>query len=164
MATNNQTNSQGPLLDGQIYIGATSGHPIAENITPGTGVTIVNAANSITISTSGGGLTWSTITAATLAAAINNGYVLNHAATPCVVTLPATAAVGSKISLVGLAGSGGWTATANTGQTIQFGNTSSSSAGSWSSTDAGDSCELVCIVANLTWALSNAVSAGLTVA
>lgn len=163
MSTNNQTNSQGPLNDGQIYIGSTSGHPIAENITPGTGITITNAANSITIAATGGGLTWSTVTAATLAAAVNNAYVLNHASTPCVVTLPVTAALGSKISLRGLAGSGGWTATANTGQTIQFGNTSSSTAGSWSSTNAGDSCDLECIVANTTWALSNAVTAGLTV-
>lgn len=107
-------------------------------------------------------ITWSTVTAATLAALVNNGYVMNHAATPCVVTLPATAALGSKISLRGLAGSGGWTATANTGQTIQFGNVSSSSAGSWSSTNAGDSCDLECIVANTTWSLTNAVSAGLT--
>lgn len=162
MATNNQTNAQGPLNDGQIYIGATSGHPIAENITAGTGITITNAANSITLATSGGGLTWSTVTAATLAAAINNAYVLNHASTPCVVTLPATAALGSKIALRGLAGSGGWTATANTSQTIQFGNQSSSSAGSWSSVDAGDCCDLECIVVNTTWILTNAVSQGLT--
>jgi len=107
--------------------------------------------------------TWTAVTAATLAAAINNGYVLNHAATPCVVTLPATAAIGSKVSLRGLAGSGGWTATANTGQTIQFGNQASSSGGSWSSTNAGDSCDLECIVANTTWTLTNAVSSGLTV-
>lgn len=105
---------------------------------------------------------WSTVTAGTLAAAINNGYVLNHASTPCVVTLPATATIGSKLSFRGLAGSGGWTVTANTSQTIQFGNQSSSSAGSWSSTDPGDSCDIECIVANTTWALSNAVSAGLT--
>jgi hypothetical protein len=107
-------------------------------------------------------ITWSTITASTLAAAVNNGYVMNHASTACVITLPATAALGSKISLRGLAGSGGWTATANTGQTIQFGNQSSSSAGSWASTDPGDCCDLECIVANTTWCLTNAVSSGLT--
>ena len=163
MTTNNMINAHGPLNDGQLYIGATGAAAVAANITPGTGVSITNAANSITINVSGGGLTWSTITAATLAAAVNNGYVLNHASTPCVVTLPATAALGAKISIIGLSGSGGWTATANTGQTIQFGNTSSSSAGSFSSTNAADSCDLTCIVANTTWALSNAVSAGLTV-
>lgn len=163
MATNNAINATGPLIDGQIYIGRTSGGPaLAANITAGAGISITNAANSITISGTGGGLGWSTITAATLAAAINNGYVLNHAATPCVITLPATAAIGSKIAIRGLAGSGGWTATANTAQTIQFGNQSSSSAGSWSSTDAGDSCDIECIVANTTWTLTNCVSAGLT--
>lgn len=163
MATNNMINATGPLLDGEVYIGSSAGPAIAAHITPGPGISIANAANSITISATGGGLAWSTITAATLAAAINNAYVLNHASTPCVVTLPATAALGSKVAIRGLAGSGGWTLTANTGQTIQFGNTSSSSAGSWSSTNAGDSGDVECIVANTTWGLSNAVTAGLTV-
>lgn len=161
------TNSTGvptwlALTDGQIVIGSTAGSPAAATLTAGTGVSITNASNAITIASTGGGQTWSTITAATLSAAVNNSYVLNHAATPCVVTLPATAAIGSKIGVRGLAGSGGWTLTANTGQTIQFGNQSSSSAGSWSSTDAGDCCDVECIVANTTWVLTNAVSSGLT--
>lgn len=107
-------------------------------------------------------LAWSTITASTLAAAINNAYVINHASTACVITLPVTAPQGSKVSIRGLAGSGGWTLTANTGQTIQFGNQSSSTAGSWSSTDPGDCCDVECIVANSVWILTNAVSTGLT--
>jgi hypothetical protein len=148
---------------GQILIGTTASDPSAATLTAGTGININSVTGAITISTTGGGLSWSTVTAATLAAAINNGYVMNHASTPCVVTLPATAAIGSKIALRGLAGSGGWTATANTGQTIQFGNTASSTAGSWSSTNAGDSCDLECIVANTTWTLTNCVSSGLTV-
>lgn len=150
------------LTDGQVVVGSSAGAPVAATLTAGTGIAITNGNNSISIATTGGGQTWSTITAATLSAAVNNSYVINHASTPCVVTLPATAALGSKIGLRGLAGSGGWTATANTSQTIQFGNQSSSSAGSWSSTDAGDSCDLECIVANTTWTLTNAVSAGLT--
>lgn len=148
---------------GEILIGTTAADPAHTTLTAGTGVSITSASGSVTINATGGGLTWSTITAATLAAAVNNGYVLNHAATACVVTLPATAALGSKISFRGLAGSGGWTITANTSQTIQFGNQTSSSAGSWSSTDPGDSCDVECIVANSVWALSNAVSADLTV-
>ena len=163
MTTNNMWNAHNPLTDGQLYIGATASSALAANLTAGTGINIANAANSITISVVGGGLSWSTITAATLSAAINNGYVLNHASTPCVVTLPATAAVGSIIAAHSLAGSGGFTITANTGQTIQFGNISTSSAGSLSSTNAGDSIWIVCIVANLTWAVISSVSAGLTV-
>ena len=163
MTTQNQINATGPLLDGEIYIGATGAPAVAETITPGTGISIVNAANSITINATGVGLTWSTITAGTLAAAINNGYVLNHSATACVVTLPATAAEGSIIAFQGLAGSGGFTITANTGQTIQFGNTSTGSAGSLSSTNAGDTLWIVCGVTNTTWLAISSISAGLTV-
>ena len=44
------------LTDGQLIIGSTSGVPIAGNITAGTGITITNAAGSISIaSTAGGG-------------------------------------------------------------------------------------------------------------
>ena len=139
------------LAAGQILIGTTASDPAAASLSAGTGISISSVTGSITISATGGGLSWSTVTAATLAAAINNGYVMNHASTPCVVTLPATAALGSKIAIRGLAASGGWTLTANTSQTIQFGNQASSSAGSWSSTDAGDSCDVECIVANSVW-------------
>ena len=38
------------LTDGVVVIGSTAGSPAAANLTPGTGITIVNAANSITIS------------------------------------------------------------------------------------------------------------------
>lgn len=160
MTTNNQTNGQGPLNDGQVYIGATSGHPIAGNITAGTGVSITNAANSITIAATGGGFTWSTVSGTTQAAAINNGYFANNAGV-VTVTLPATAAVGSMIAVCGQ-GAGGWTLAANTGQTIQFGNTATTTAGSWSSTNQFDTIFVICQVANTTWQVISAVSAGLT--
>jgi hypothetical protein len=56
MTTNNMVNASGPLNDGQIWIGATGAQPIAENLTAGTGINIVNAAHSITISSTGDGL------------------------------------------------------------------------------------------------------------
>jgi hypothetical protein len=160
MTTNNQTNSQGPLNDGQIFIGATSGHPIAENITAGTGVTITNSANSITISAAGGGLSWSTVAGTSQAAAVNNGYFTNNAGT-VTVTLPATFAVGAIVALAGQ-GAGGWTLAANTGQTLQFGNTASTSGGSFSSTNQFDTIFVVGQVANTTWQVLSSVSAGLT--
>ena len=147
-----------PLTNGQLIIGSTSGAPIAANLSAGTGIGITNGSNSITISAIDSGLNWSTITAGTLNAAVNNIYVANHASTPLIATLPSTAALGSLIGLVGLAGSGGWTLTANTGQTIQFGNQVSSSGGSWSSGDAGDSIYVACIVANTVWTVIHAVS------
>lgn len=164
MTTQNMIDAQGPLLDGQLYIGSSTGTAVAANITPGAGISVTNAANAITIAASGAGVAWSTITAATLNAVVENGYVLNHAATPCVVTLPATAPLGSTVIVKGLLGSGGWTMTANGGQTIQFGTVSSTTAGSFSSTDATDSAEFTCIETDTTWDCSNVVSSGLTVA
>jgi hypothetical protein len=175
MTTNNMINSPEPF---GLSIGGTGANLTAVNggvvystastlaITPagtsGQFLQSVGAGIPIWVTPPSTLITWTTITAGTLAAAVNNGYVINHASTACVITLPATAVLGSKIAIRGLAGSGGWTATANTSQTIQFGNQSSSSAGSWSSGDAGDCCDLECIVANTTWVLTNAVSAGLT--
>lgn len=161
MTTNNQTNSQGALNDGQVYIGATAGHPIAGNLTAGSGISITNAANSITIASSGGGgLTWNTVSGTSQAAAVNNGYFANNAGV-VTVTLPAVAAVGQSVAVMG-EGAGGWTLAANTGQTIQFGNQVTTTAGSWSSTQQFDNIFVICMVANTTWAVSSSVSAGLT--
>lgn len=147
---------------GQVLIGTTASDPSAASLSAGTGVSISSTSGSITINAVGGALTWSTVTAGTSSPAVNSGTIANHASTPLVLTLPATAPEGSVIAVQGLAGSGGWTLTANTGQTIQFGNQSSTSGGSWSSTDPGDSMWVVCAVANTTWIAITVISAGLT--
>jgi hypothetical protein len=63
-------------------------------------------------------------------------------------TLPATAAVGDVIAIVGK-GAGGWTIVENSGQTMHFGavNTTTTT-GSLSSTNQYDCLEMVCITAN----------------
>lgn len=148
---------------GQVLIGTTASDPSAATLTAGTGVSISSVSGAITINAIGGGLTWSTVTAGTASPAVNTGIIANHAATACVITLPATAAIGSIIAVQSLAASGGFTLTANTGQTIQFGNVSTSSGGSLSSTDAGDAVWVVNLVANTTWGVISALSAGLTI-
>lgn len=45
----------GTLADGELIIGATSGAPLAATLTAGTGISITNGANSITIAATGGG-------------------------------------------------------------------------------------------------------------
>lgn len=160
MTTQNQINAQGILTDGQIYIGSSISTAVAANITAGIGMSVVNGHNTITLNVIGGGLTWNTVTGTTQAAAVNNGYFANNAGT-VTITLPATAAVGSIVEVAG-EGAGGWTLAANTGQTIQFGTIASSSAGSWSSTNQYDTIRVVCQVANTTWQVLSAVSAGLT--
>lgn len=158
------------VIDGAI--GSTQGDVLYRNSTvwtvlaPGTAGQVFttggSSANPSWSNVSGGGFVWSTIAGSTLNAAVGNGYIINDTSAQCVITLPATAVLGASIRVIGLSTGMGWQITANTGQTIQFGNVSSTSGGSWTSAAATDSCLLTCIVANTTWALSDCVSAGLT--
>lgn len=111
---------------------------------------------------SGGGITWSEVTGATQAAAVNHAYIANYA-TLCSITLPATAAQGSVVAVV-YKGVGGWSLIANTGQTIVYGNQSSTTAGSISSAAAGDAFECVCITADTTWECTGKSQGNLTIA
>jgi hypothetical protein len=162
------TNSSGvpvwssTMTNGQLIIGSTGSTPTAATLTAGTGVSITNAAASITITATGGGLAWSTIAGTTQAAAVNNGYVAGNAA-QTTVTLPATAAVGDIVGVEGL-GAAGWILAANTGQTIKIGSSTTSSAGSLTSAAASDNVYVTCIVANTTWRVRTTNSAGLTIA
>lgn len=137
----------GPLTDGQLIIGATGGAPAAANLTSTGGtVTITNSTNSINLETSGG-LMWNVETGTSANMAVNNGYIGNNAA-GVTFTLPATAAVGDRIRVTGLQAS--WTIAQNAGQTVYFGNQSSTTGvgGSLASTHARDAVEMVCVVAN----------------
>jgi hypothetical protein len=106
-------------------------------------------------------ITWSGVPGATQAAAVNKGYIIQNAATTT-VTLPLTAAIGSIVAIAGL-GAGGWVLTANTGQTIKFSPSTTSSAGSLASTSQYDTVEVVCITADTTWSVRSAPGLGLTV-
>lgn len=107
------------------------------------------------------GITWANISGTTQAAAVNTGYVVGNAS-QTTVTLPATAALGSVIILQGL-GAAGWILTANSGQTIQVGQAATASAGTVTSAAAFDAIQVVCVVANTTWATSWVLSSGVTV-
>lgn len=52
--TGGSVGETGPLTDGQLIIGSTGVAPVATTLTPGSGVSIVNAAGSITISAAAG--------------------------------------------------------------------------------------------------------------
>ena len=138
----------------------TTQNMINQILVAGTGIGLSLVGNQLTISASGGAMTWNTVSGTSQAAVVNNGYFTNNAGL-VTVTLPATAAVGSMIAVAGQ-GAGGWTLAANTGQTIQFGSVASTSGGSWSSTNQFDTIFVVCQVANTTWQVLSAVSSGLT--
>jgi len=150
------------LTDGQLLIGET-GNPVnAGSIVAGTGMSVNYNNPNIEISSTGGGLTWTTDATGTIAAAVDNGYVCSNAGATT-ITLPATCAVGQKVEIEGL-GAGGWILTANSGQTIQIGSSTTTTGGTLTSAAATDNIKVVCIVANTTWRVQRTNSAGLTIA
>ncbi len=134
-------------------------------LTAGTGVTIVQNGNNITISTTGTGVSWSVVTGATQAMTTNNGYVANYTGGGTLVfTLPTTSSVGDALYISGL-GSSGWQIAQNAGQTIIIGSLSSTTGvtGAVSSTNQFDSLKLICVTANLTWSISGGAQGNLTI-
>ena len=146
------------LTNGQLAIGSTGADPSAATLTAGTGVTITNGAGSITINAAGSGLTWTVVTGTTQAAAVNNGYIANNAGL-VTVTLPATSAVGDVVAVTGINNATGWKVAQNAGNTIFFGNlsTTAGTGGSLASTATRDVVYLICMTANATWNVVNSI-------
>jgi hypothetical protein len=147
-ANSHTINNLGVATNGQLPIGSTGADPTLATLTAGTGVSITNGAGSITINATGTGMTWTDVTGTTQAMAVNNGYTANNAGV-VTLTLPATAAYGTVMAVVGK-GAGGWTIAQNSGQTIHFGatNTTSGATGTLSSTKQYDTVFILCTVAN----------------
>lgn len=145
-------------VDGQLIIGSTAGVPAASTLTAGTGIAITNSSNSITIATTGGGLTWTDVTGATQTLAVENGYVTDRGG-GVTYTLPATATFGDEIKIVGKLGLA--TIAQNANQQISLGSSSSTVGvgGSFTATNVGDCITLRCITggASTIWRAESAV-------
>lgn len=145
------------LTNGQLAIGSTGADPTAATLSAGTGVSITNAAGSITINAIGGGLTWSVVTVnATFT--VNTGTIANKAGT-LAMALPAASAVGDMISITGINTATGWQITQAAGQQIFFGTSSTTlgATGTLTSSAIRDSLTMVCVVANTTWNVINSI-------
>lgn len=132
-------------VDGQLIIGSAAGVPAAATLTPGTGISIANGSNTITISSStaaGGGLAWTDVTGASQTIAAGNGYLSDRGGTVA-FTLPASGTIGDVFRIVGVQGS--WTLAQAANQQIKFGNTATTvgATGSLASANAGDCVECV---------------------
>lgn len=151
------------LSDGQLVIGSTAGAPAAANLSAGPGISISSGSNSITISGTGSAAGWTEVTGATQSMVADNGYVTNRA-TLVTLTLPATAAFGTYLAVVGK-GAGGWIIAQNALQTIQVGASTSTAGvgGSVASTNRYDSVEFVCTTANLVWTVLGGPEGSLTI-
>ncbi len=151
------------LTNGQLLIGSTGADPVAATLTAGSGISIANSAGGITISGTGSGIGWTEVTGTTQAMVADSAYVANNAGV-VTFTLPATAALGTAIVILGK-GAGGWAIAQNAGQNIQVGSVSTTvgAGGSIASTNRYDSITMICITANTTWSQYGAPQGNLTI-
>lgn len=122
------------------------------NIVGAGAITVVGnpGTNTLTINTASPFFTWSVISM-NQTAVTQNGYFANGGSR-VELTLPATSAVGDTFIVADLGGNG-WKIVQGGGQQILFldQSTTSGATGSIQSIFVGDSTQLVCCVANLTW-------------
>ena len=154
----------GAMTNGQLIIGSTGATPTAATLTAGTGITIANSAGSITISGAGSGYSWTEVTGTTQQMAVNNGYIANNAGL-VTLTLPVSASLGDTVILQGK-GVGLFKIGQNSGQTIRFGNvsTTTGTGGSLTAIAQWNSIELLCITATTEWAVLTGTQGAFTVA
>lgn len=129
-------------------------------------LTAHGAGNAVTWEAPGAGATWMTKAnaAADATATVNYAYTINHA-TPAnllTLTLPATAAVGDRVEIVGNT-AGMWKLVAAGGDTIKLGGATTSAGGYLAATTRYDCVEVVCTVADTTWVVCSATG-NLTIA
>jgi hypothetical protein len=120
-------------------------------------MTITGFGNNVQFNSTGGGQTWVEVEETPFSLLANVGYVINFG-TLVTLTLPATAAFGSVIEIVGK-GVGGWRIDQNAGQTIFFGTmaTTTGTGGSLSSGQSRDCVRLVCTTANTGFTVDNSI-------
>lgn len=135
---------------GQVLVGSTGADPVFATLTGSGGITFTTGAGTLQINNTGGGLTWSTITA-NQTAAINNGYICNKAGV-LTLTMPGTAAVGSIIAAVNInTAADTQFLSANPGQLYLGTSSATANTGTITSTALQDVIFFVCTVANTTW-------------
>lgn len=150
------------LTDGQVVIGSSAGAPLAATISAGTGISITNGHNTITVAVNGAE-PWVDETGSSVTMATNTGYTSDDGATLVTFTLPTTSAIGDWVEINGK-GSGLWSIAQATGQQIHFGTstTTSGATGSLSSSNQFDNVRLRCLTANTIWTVVS-VQGNLTV-
>ena len=125
------------------------------NIVGGSGISTTGSGNTITINASATGFTWNVITAATATMATSNGYICNRNS-GVLLSLPVLASVGDTFKVTNINNIGNWTIQQNASQYIQFGNVQTTvTTGSISSTQVGDSIEIICTILNTAFLVLN---------
>lgn len=115
------------------------------NIFGALGVTTSGSGNTVTLSLTGGGFTWTDVTASTQTIVAQNGYATDNVS-GVTYTLPATSNFGDTFKIIGKLGL--TTITPNAGQQLLISSLSGTVGvtGTAVSTNVGDSITFVCIV------------------
>jgi hypothetical protein len=136
--------------NGQVLVGSTGADPVFATLTGTGGITFTTGAGTLAINNTGGGLSWSVISA-DQTAATNHGYFANKGSL-LTLTLPTTTVVGDVIALVNINGAAfAKILSANPG-TINIGTSvCTANTGSLTSTGLGDAIFLVAQTTASVW-------------
>lgn len=123
------------------------------NVIGGGAVTVTGTplTNTLAVTVAAGGLVWTRDALAAVVLGADEGHIPTNVGLTT-YTLPATAALGTVIKIVGES-AGLWAIAQNAGQSIQVGNVSTTPGvgGSITATNQYDTIELICRVVNTTW-------------
>ena len=131
--------------------------------TPGAAGTVLTSNGATALPTyqavSGGGLTWTAVTANVTPMVVDNGYIANKAATACVLTLPATATAGQLLEVAGMSTTGWSIIQTDAAHQILFGNSVGTTIGATGHLDSSNQYDCVSLVAlsAKVWLIKSAV-------
>ena len=143
---------------GHVLIGSSGADPVfAALASSGGTITFSLGAGTLNLEAVVDLTPWNEVTTTPLALLVNEGYIMDKA-DAITATLPATAAVGSVIKIVGK-GAGLSIIAQNAGQTIHFGSSATTEGvgGSLTATNLYDCLDLLCITANTTFCVLSSV-------
>lgn len=148
----------GAASNGQLPIGSAGADPVLATISSGSGIVVTNGAGTISIATSAGGMAVSeSTTSNAVQMAVNTTYVATstNGGTLVVYTLPATAAVGDQVKVIGKS-TAFWKVAQNATDTIFYGAATSTPGNTGYATTAQiyASATFTCITASSIWAIT----------
>lgn len=121
------------------------------------GISITGSGSNVTFSVSAIS-SWVVVNTTSRQMANYTGYIANHPSLQVALSLPVTASVGSMVRIVGQ-GPAGWTVVQASGQTIYFGNKTSTTglAGGLTSTNSKDCITLLCVIQDIGWQVIDSI-------
>lgn len=148
---------QGSIVASSSVVGVDASGQLSNLGTGTLGQVFTSTGTSSPVWQNPNGLLWQVNTTTPITVALNNGYIANEASATLIYNLPAIAAIGSTVSVTNISATQQWQIQANTGQIITLGTVSSTSGGTATSMQNGDTVTLICTVANTNWQIISSI-------